>query len=283
MRLDTPNLITKFGQASEGVVLRDGSLRYIILSHDYRMQVIIRTREELFVDTLRREGAGMKVVVNGSYYDVSSSGLMDAALGHDPVPASETTILGLVVRNGRQIAGVPKPQHFYFANRVMPGVATPTYEASAGNPPIDGSILAAVGGLGPMIIGALSFGIGNVYRPLSSGPSVGDPGVSSLPNLIQRNNETFRSAESRPAATGKTIIASSSLFRKLIIAVQEHGFGTGQSYRYIASSLLTNGFEHAVFLDGSDSATLMVDGVFHITPGEDKSETNTLGIGFSLL
>lgn len=281
MRLDTRQLMQALGTANEGRVLRDGSLRYVILDHGYRMQPIVRTREELFVDTLRREGVGMKVVVNGSYYDVSRSGILDAVMGHDPVPASETTLLGIVVHNGRSIAGTSRPQHFYFANRNMPGMTQPTYVAGSGDPPIDGTVLAATGGLGPLIIGALRYGIGNIYRAGTTGPFTGDPGPVAIPNLIQRNNATFQSAESRPPATGKTIIASSSLFSKLLIAVQEHGLGPGQTYNYIATSLLDNGFEHAVFLDGSDSATLMVDGVFHVTPGEDKDETNTLGLGFS--
>ena len=66
-------------------------VHYIVLDHSTRMRVLNRTAEELFSATVARAGSGMKVVVNGNYYDVSRLGLVDALVGHDPVAASHTT------------------------------------------------------------------------------------------------------------------------------------------------------------------------------------------------
>jgi hypothetical protein len=294
--LNDPNFWVN-AEKNLGRILTDGSLRYIVLEDDYMMRPIVRSREELFVDTLQREGKDMKVVINGSFYDVSFDGKVDAKWGHDPVPAYETTILGQVVQQGAVISdsrscrlirgvtvitGTSEPNLFWFGQRKTPSPKNPfwNYVADSGNPPQGPDMMVAVGGLGPLIVGALKYGVGNVYKPGVSGPVTGAPPPSLQPSLIQRNNETFKSAESRPAATGKTILASSVSKRRILIAVQEHGLNPGQTYVYIATSLLGNGFEHAVFLDGSDSATLMYEGKMVVTPGENKDETNILGIGF---
>jgi hypothetical protein len=295
--LNAPNFWSN-AEKNLGQILNDGSLRYIVLEHDYQMHPIVRSKEELFVDTLKREGKDMKVAVNGSFYDLSRTGKLDALAGHDPVPAGETTILGQVVQNKEKaiddsrscrvtrgvtvITGSSQPKRFWFGQRKTPGIKNPdwNYVADFGDPPQGADMMVAVGGLGPIIIGALKHGIGNVYRPGVSGPATGAPPPSLQPGLIQRNNEHFKSAESKPPATGKTILASSLAKRRILIAVQEHGLKPGQTYVYIADSLLKNGFEHAVFLDGSDSATLMHEGKMVVVPGENKDETNILGIGF---
>jgi len=266
----------------EGVVLTDGSLQYVLLDHTYQLHPIVRSKEELFVDTLRRDGAGMKVVVNGSYYDVTVTGKVDAVVGNDPVDAKETTVLGQVVRNGRVITGSPYPDRFYFGQRLIPSTATPwTYVADKGNPPADATMVAAIGGVGPLVVGALKYGVGNAYVPGTKGPETGDPGALR-PSLLQRNDNTFRSVSAKPDArvSGKTVVASSTARGKLLVAVQPHGSSPGQTYAELADWLLNRGFDHAVFMDGSDSATLMVDGFIRISPAALKNSTNVLGVGF---
>ena len=225
------------------------------------------------------------MVVNGNYYDVSRAGLLDAALGHDPVAATETTILGRVVDNGAVIGGQSSPSMFYFAQYFLPSTDSRylwTYITGFGDPPLGGGTAAAIGGLGPLIIGGLRYGTQNRYRPGAppSAPASGPPGTAATPFLVERSNNTFRSAESRPEPTGKTIMASSSTRRKLLVGVQAHGAAPGSRYATLRDTLGNLDFDHAVFLDGSDSAMMMVNGTWVVQAGEDKDETNIIGVGF---
>ncbi len=43
------------------------------------------------------------------------------------------------------------------------------------------------------------------------------------------------------------------------------------------------GIDNAVFLDGSDSAMLFYNNTFMIRQGPNKDETNTIGVGFSVV
>lgn len=284
----------------EGKLLADKSLYYVVLDHGFSMKPIVRVDYELFTQTLRREGADMKVCVNGPFYDVDPPGKRDALLGHDPVDPVETTILGKVVRNGDRMIGASSPKMFYFGQFKEPAIfpfgdardrscRAPrsgnglrwSYLAGPGDPPEGVNTVSAIGGVGPMIVGATHFGTNNVYRPGATGPKTGDPGRAARANLIQRNNETFKAADRHPPETGKAILASHTGRRKLLIAVQPHGKAPGQKYKDVAGDLVNLGFDHAVFLDGSDSVTLMVDGAMIVSPGSNKDETNILGIGFA--
>lgn len=263
-----------------GALMEDGSLRYVMLTHQYQMKPLLRTREELFTATLLRAGTGLKVCVNGSYYDVSTAGLADVAWGNDPVDPAATTLLGEVHVLGTRIAGGSQRQRFYIAQvkAAAPSGIGWTYRVGFGDPPA--GVLAAVGGLGPLLWDGLRYGAGNLYSAGTIGPVSGEPPAFLRSKLIQRNNENFRSANSRPPATGKTVIASHTAKQKLLVAVQPHALAPGQTYAWIAGRLVDLGFDQGVFLDGSDSALLMLDGKLVIRPGEDKDESNTLGVGF---
>jgi len=262
-----------------GQLMQDGSLRYVMLTHEYQMKPLLRTKEELFSTTLLRAGTAMKLCVNGSYYDVSAAGLVDVAWGNDPVDPAATTILGQVHVLGTRIAGSSQRQRFYFAQVKAAGTPGWTYRVGFGDPPP--GVIAAVGGLGPLLWNGLRYGVGNRYAAGTTGPATGEPPPALRGKLIQRNNENFRAADSLPPATGKTIIASHSASQKLLVAVQPHAAPPGQTYSWIASRLVDLGFDQGVFLDGSDSALLMLDGKLVIRPGEDKDESNILGVGFA--
>ena len=284
--------------AQEEKLLKDESLYYVLLDHAFSMKPIVRTDEEFFTETLKRKGKNMKVCVNGPFYDVDPPGKRDAFLGHDPIDPVETAILGKVVEDGRRIVGESKPRMFYFGQFKEPAIfpfgdardrhcKAPSgngrgwsYHAGFGDPPESINTRCAIGGAGPIIVGALRHGAGNIYKPGKTGPAKGDPGPAGRTNLIQRNNETFKDADTKPKATGKVFLASHSGRRKLLVGVQKHGDPPGQTYTELAWDLLNLGFDHAVFLDGSDSATLMFEGEIKVTPGENKDETNILGIGF---
>jgi hypothetical protein len=62
--------------------------------------------------------------------------------------------------------------------------------------------------------------------------------------------------------------------------VQPDGAPTGLTLDNLRDKLASVGTDDAVFMDGSDSAMLVVDGVFHIRQGENKDELTTVGLGF---
>lgn len=286
MRLTTPRLIEAIYRAGRsGALLRDGSLRYSLFLGPTSMVPLVRAADELFSSFVQSSARDLTMAVNGNYYDITTAGKADAYFGHDPVGAAETLIEGQVVSGGRVVGGASRPIMFYFAqmagNRPNTNVGPGWYfKAGRGNPPTGTGTIAAIGGLGPLIITSLPFGAGNLYRPGHQGPATGEPGPAQSRYLVQRNNETFRSADSRPASTGKPILAYSAQSDALLVGVQQHGLGPRQSYRYIAQALAGNGFSDAIFLDGSDSAMMWFGGRFEVMPGDDKDETITVGLGF---
>lgn len=254
------------------------------------MDVILRTTERLFtVAAPTLVGRSAKVIINANFYDVSNSGLSDAFFGHDPVPASATTPLGQLVEGGRVVAGSSKPQMFYWAQVRTMGLPAPgqsaadlrAYESGFGNPPIHPGVREAIGGLGPMIIAGLKYGDGNRYRAgaPSGAPTTGAPPANAASYLIQRNNNTFKAAASLPQSTGKTVLGYAPSEGCLLVIVQQHG-SRGQRLETIRDRLFELGFTDSVFLDGSDSSCLWFDGSWRIMPGENKDETNTIGIAF---
>lgn len=108
----------------------------------------------------------------------------------------------------------------------------------------------------------------------------GPPGAAVRDSLTQRNNQTFASVEQRGATTGKTIIAYHLHEQALLVGVQQDGRTPGQTYAAIRNGLITAGFSDAVFLDGSDSALMWFRGHSIISPGDNKDELMTVGLGF---
>jgi len=259
----------------------DGGLLYVVLNDSVEMHIILRTAEEIFEDTVNREVAAQHLIVavNGNFYDVSRSGLIDAAWGHDPVVATEATPIGWLVEGSRLIGGRPAPNHFFVANSLGPLF----YGFAFGNPPTGLPVRSAIGGAGPLIIDGLKYGNGNLYRAGASpsAPATGQPSVADRVNLIQRNNATYAALAQRPAETGKTVIAHCSSQRKLLILVQGNGTSSGIALDALRDKLFDVGIDNAVFLDGSDSAMLVHSGTFYVRQGPNKDETNTIGVGFT--
>lgn len=141
-----------------------------------------------------------------------------------------------------------------------------------------------MGGAGPLIVGNRVYGVRNTYRPGApkgvNEPATGQPPPPAMEYLIQRSNATFLSANGLPPSTGKTIVAYCRAKRMLLVAVQPHGSGPGQTHSTLAFALAQRGFESAVFYDGSDSATLIVDGGIVVRPGNRKNNTIDVGLGF---
>lgn len=261
--------------------LTDGDLVYAALSLDCEMKIVHRTAEELFEQTARSAQARLKLLalVNGNNYDVTPAGKADALVGHDPVPAKESIPLGLVVDNGSVVTGVSKPQRFYVAFRAAVSQPRGSYEFGMGDPPTQ--VVSALGGLGPLIINGVKYGVGNKYSVGAppNAPATGEPDAASAPFLVQRNNNTYASLAALGPITGKAVIAVSTSGRKLLVVVQPDGV-SGITLDELRDKLAAVGVDNAVFLDGSDSTMLMIGPSLLVQDGPNKDELNTVGVGF---
>jgi hypothetical protein len=255
-------------------IYRDGDFLLMVLPLSCRMEIILRTDEEPFSDTVQTayRKNQFTCAINGIQYSVDPIGLADAAIGTDPVAANHTTPDGLLVRQGKIIGGRRAPQMFFLANDALGG-----YAFGLGDPPL--GTARGVGGLGPMIIGGLPYGVGNQCRAPAVCPPNGGVPTGMNGYVVQRNNNTYADQQSRSPTTGKTIIAANRTVGKLIILVQPNG-KNGSSFDEIKSLLLGLGCEDAVFLDGSDSSMLFARGSFEARQGQRKNVRNTIGLAF---
>lgn len=271
-------------EKQSGILRRAGSFNYVLFLEPVSMRPIVRTEEELFTTTVERRSGGFEVIVNGNFFDATFTGLGDAGWGTDPVPAGETIVLGQVVEAGKPTLGDSRPLGFHIAEIAEPGAngrpGRLRYVTGLGDPPQGGRTVSGLGNTGPLISGGLPYGAGNRYRPPTTGPSEGDPGPERRAALVQRNSAAFRQVDVLAPATGKTIIAWHAREQALLVGVQGHGGGAGQTHAQLRDGLIAAGFSDAVFLDGSDSALMYYRGRRIVAPGEDKNELMTVGLGF---
>jgi len=256
---------------------KNGGFVYLVALNDSaKMTPFVRTAEELFETTVLRESAAKKlsVVINGPTYGLTYSGKVDALMGSDPVPATETLQEGKIVYKKAIIAGSASDM-YYIAN-------TPTerskYKFGRGNAPTD--VEAAIGNMGPLIINNLPFGSVNTYSPPQPGArKKGQPAKKYQNYLTQRSNARFTANVGLPDSVGKVVIGHSLINSTVLILLQPHGT-LGLSISGLRDILVNLGLESAVYLDGSDSVMLMLNNSFVVRAASNKNETNITGIGF---
>ena len=264
----------------DGRLMVDGAFKFVVLDFSYNMKIFARTRTERFTDMLRREAANMAVAVSGPMYERPAYA-DQVRSGVEPVPPSHITTMGEAVERGKRLAGTSQPDRFYFAKLPLPTSKTPFwgYTAGFGDPPSFAA--SAIGGAGPLIVSRLPYGAGNVYEKGFSGPSTGDPGPALRAHLLQRNNLHLADISRKyPPQSGKVILASSSAKRRLLVGVQPDGTSPGLTYGDIEHTLLGLGFDNAVYLDGSSSATMMVHGAVVAEPAFYKNDCEVVAVGF---
>jgi exopolysaccharide biosynthesis protein len=255
---------------------RDGDLRFMVLPTAARMDIIYRTQEELFRTTMRSAYQKMPFVcaINGLQYSLTWSGKQDALVGDDPVPAFETTQDGFLISQGKVLGGRSAPQMFYLSYDYMGG-----YTFGKGDPPFKSA--RGVGGLGPIIIDGLPYGVGNLCKRPAKCPPSGPIPSSADGYVQQRNNLTYADQQSRDPSTGKAILATNKTEGRILVIVQPHGTN-GTTFDDIKASLMILGCDNAVFLDGSDSAMLWNKGHPEVSQAPNKDETNTVALAFYL-
>ena len=165
--------------ANIGKFKTSGGVRFVTLRDTAKMVPIVRTGEELWETTVRNAygSKSYSVIINAQLYDVSKSGLMDALLGSDPVPAGATTPQGRSMMRGKTLAGVSAKQMFYIAYRDK---ACPSYSFGFGAAPMNTT--SAVGGGGPIIVNGRPYAGKNHYDPSApnGAPVSGEPGPPTI-------------------------------------------------------------------------------------------------------
>jgi hypothetical protein len=245
----------------------------MVLSITARMQIIYRTEKELFTDTVTKAFKKMPFAcaINCIQYSVTATGVASVFFGQ-PIAPGETTPDGQLVVQGKVIGGRSAPRMFYLVNSVVGG-----YDFGQGDPPT--SAACGVGGVGPMIINDLPYGVGNRCRLPAVCPPSGPIAAGLTQYVQQRNNATYWAQENKAAPVGKTIVATNKSEGRLLVIVQANGV-SGLKFDQIKETLLGSGCDNAIFFDGSDSSMLNVRGAFEIRPGARKDATNTVGLAF---
>lgn len=208
---------------------------------------------------------------------MNNTGYMDYAIGNDPVTPKGIEPEGYTILGKKILAGRAAPLNFYIANFQS---KASKYQFGFGTAPVQAD--AAIGGAGPIIINGFPYGVVNQYKKDGpQGKPVGQPSPENAKNLTQRSNATFTAFTKHDAApkTGITAIAYHSKKKKLAILVHPDQSGS-MPLTQLRSKLLRAHFDNAIFLDGSNSSMLMINGIFYARQGPSKNKTNVVGIGF---
>jgi hypothetical protein len=190
------------------------------------------------------------------------------------------------------VAGSSQPDRFHVAYAAVwaaplpPVRSAPAFRFGQGDPPSGtgaGAAEMALGGMGPIIVNGLRFGVGNLYRSgvPAGAPTTGPVPATYLPYLVQRNNNHYAAFLGRGTSVGKVAVAINRSEDMLLVLVQSSGARSGMDLDGLRDRLLALGCSDAVFGDGSDSALLVVGGTTMIAQGEDKEEATTIGLGFT--
>lgn len=258
---------------------KDGSLHYTIFDDRVKMEPFVRTTEIMF--SARAVNAsinnGYIVLINAQFYDLNARGYFDYGIGDDPVDPAGILPEGVAVLGNKIVAGRSSPLCFFIANVIT---ASTKYQFGFGAAPTHAD--GAIGGAGPIIVNGLPYGKTNLYATgKPQGRPIGEPSKVNAKNLIQRSNATYGSFMEHDSAprTGMTVIAHHSQKKKLGVFVKPDN-SSGLTLGSLKSKLIKADFDNAIFLDGSNSSMLMVEGVFYSKAAASKNKTNVVGIGF---
>ena len=240
------------------------------------MIMVVRRSRTLFTDFIAAQAKrlGLKVVVNGSFIDLSF-GAQIAALA-EPTDPDDSKPVGQVIQHEKLLAGTEASGKFSFAQETC---GTKNYSVSLGNP--KPTACAAIGGVAPIVVDGLPYGARNVYRAgaPADAPVTGDVDAKLKPFLQQKSNLMFSQLLARGKTVGKTAVGYSAAQQRLLVVVQPHG-ADGPDADRVRTMFVERKIENAVFLDCSDSSTLYFAGRFLVRPGSHKDHYLSVAVGF---
>lgn len=255
-----------------------GSMRMVTGTDCVEMFMLVRKKKEYFTDFIAGEAKkhGLKVVVNGSFIDLTYMTASRVLTGSDPIDAADAQAIGHVIQNAKLLTGSSAAGKFYFSQNTC---GEDKFSAGSGNPPQ--SSCSAIGGIAPIIVNGLPYGTQNLFKPGApeAGNLTGDVKKELLPFLVQKSNAMYSGILRRGQTVGKTALGYSSTKQKLIL-ISQADQATGWDADGVRQRMILEGADNAVFLDCSDSATLYFDGKFIIRPGENKNEFLSVAVGF---
>jgi hypothetical protein len=255
-----------------------GATHIVTGASGVQMVMLVRKGREYFTDFIAREAKAqkLKVVVNGSFIDLTFAGRVAAVARSAPLDATDSTPTGEVIQQGKLLQGPSSNGKFNFAQNTC---GVDKFSAGLGNP--SGAACAAIGGIAPIIIDDVPYGATNSYKAgvPAGAPLTGDVDAKYLPFLVQKSNAMFAAILARGTDVGKTAIGFSNSTQTLLVLSQKHGT-TGMDANDIRTVFAGLAMSNAVFLDCSDSATLYYDGKFLVSPGAMKNEYLTVAVGF---
>lgn len=284
LKIDPASFATVRARLLAGVGLfADGPYRYLVAdSNVFRFDVVQRTADISWTDTVKGLPRAFKAVVNGGYFSCARS--IYAQAQFTSIKPTDVDSDGDVKKGGRVVLPDDgKGKDFFFFGH--DGASPPKYDVAQGNP--FGSINEGMGGLGPLIFAnpangtPLKFGVGNKFA--SDPVKVSTPTAADFADCIQRNNNTYASLQSSSAGgTGFCIVAVVPRDNLLLMLIKPHG--TPGDLDTIRDKLIAVGATRACFTDGSTSACLAVDGVMEagMTPATYKDNIIETGFGLFL-
>ncbi|HKO53764.1 MAG TPA: hypothetical protein VJV79_38920 [Polyangiaceae bacterium] len=261
----------------------DGPYTYVAAdSAAYRIDVVRRSSNITWTDTVRALPKAFKAVINGGYFSGPKGLYVTAVAGTvDPVTVTSN---GDVKSGGSVVLpdnGEGK-DYFFFGHD---GANPPKYLAGGPSNP-SASVAEGMGGLGPMILPnaatgtPLKFGVGNKY--LSDPKKLTPPtSAAELTDCIQRNNNTYASIQAE-AARGTGFCATAVVpSAQLVLLIIKRNNTPGDLDR-LRDSLFGAGCTLACFTDGASSTCLAVDG--EMEPGMEPQfiKDNLIETGFGL-
>ncbi|HLK65624.1 MAG TPA: phosphodiester glycosidase family protein [Bryobacteraceae bacterium] len=258
---------------------RIGALYLIEATGKVDMVTLTRTSKEYFTDFVSREAKAqkLKVVVNGSFTDLSSFNSIAVQITSGPLDPSESKPIGEVIEQGKQIAGSSSPGKFYFSQNTC---GVDTFTSGQGDPP--GTSCAAVGGVAPIVVNGMPYGTFNQYGAgvPADAPMTGDVEPKYQKYLTEKSNAMFTQLLGKGASVGKVAIGYSNAKQKLLLVVQQDGNAAGLDAKGVRAIFTAAGAENAVFMDCSNSATLWYDGKIEVAPSNHKNEYLNVAVGF---
>jgi hypothetical protein len=249
-------------------------------SDTYRFDVVVRSKDISWTDTVKALPKAFKAVVNGGYFSCARS--IYAQASFTSIKPTDVDSDGDVKKGGSTVLPDDgKGANFFFFGH--DGGNPPSYDVGVGNP--GASVSEGMGGLGPLIFAnpvtgvPLKFGVGNQYKSNPSKAST--PTKADFADCIQRNNNTYASLQTSSAGgTGFCVLAVIPASKLLMMIIKPNG--TAGDLDTLRDALLSVGATRAVFTDGSSSACLAIDGNMEAGMKPATYKDNIIETGFGL-
>lgn len=240
----------------------EGSLQYVVMDANlYRLEIFRRPASQRFTDAARGLGSDLRVIVNGQLFGRSR-------LDYHFTSPGPVQWQGEIIENGTTRQGNPSSRADARLFGRENGVPIWRYHVAQGDPSSYSPPLHhAMGALLPLIQGRIRFGNGTVGTP---------------PNVQQYHSNATTQWINFPADQGKTIAGIHRGSGCLFVICQEDGASSGMNIDTLIRRMMDMGVDDAVLCDGSNSASLIVDGTVHATPAGYKNNSIPTGLMFRL-